>query len=181
MRRIAVFGGSFDPPHMGHVLCATWAWKVAGVDAVWVFPVYQHPYGKVLAAWDHRWAMCQRAFGGLGFVEVRDDERRNLEGRTFDLLQLLIADHRDVRFSLIGGTDTRDDLANWYRGEELMDMVDVIAVPRRGFDDDHQAALPAISSTMIRERLSVGTDVTELLPADVATYIQHHSIYNSGA
>jgi nicotinate-nucleotide adenylyltransferase len=176
-RRIALFGGSFDPPHLGHVLCATYAYLVGGVDAVWVLPVHHHPYGKDLASWEHRWAMCQATFGGLGFIELRDDEQRNSDGRTYDLIARLQREHPGLRFCLIGGTDTRADLGNWYRGSELLAQVDIIAVPRRGFDDQHPAALPAISSTAIRRRLEHSASLDGLLAPDVLAYIQQHGLY----
>ena len=175
--QVALFGGAFDPPHLGHVLCACWARSAGGVDAVWVLPAANHPYGKDMLAWEKRWSLCQLAFEGFGFVEVRDDELRNPNGRTFDLVQQLSAAHPDHEWALIGGSDTREDLPNWYRGEELRDMVDIIAVPRRGFDDN-PAALPEISSTLIRERIANGEDITGLVPATVQAAIAARSLYH---
>lgn len=177
---IALFGGSFDPPHLGHVLAATWARLVGGVDAVWVLPVARHAYGKHLSPWPQRWALCQAAFAPLPFVTLRDDELRNPEGYTFTLLERLRAAHPHDRFSLVGGTDTSRDLVNWYRGAELSTMLDVIAVPRRGFDDTHPAALPAISSTQVRDRLQHGAAVDELLPPAVAELIAANHWYHPG-
>lgn len=175
--RIALFGGSFDPPHLGHVLAATWARVVGGADEVWILPVARHAYGKHLSPWDQRWALCQAAFGPLGFTKLRDDELRNPQGYTVTLLERLRAEHPEASFSLVGGTDTSRDLPNWHRGAELVRMVDVIAVPRRGFDDSHPAALPAISSTLVRERMQRGEDVSGMLPAAVATLIAGRNWY----
>jgi nicotinate-nucleotide adenylyltransferase len=176
---IALFGGSFDPPHLGHVLAATWARLVGGVDAVWVLPVAKHAYGKHLSPWAQRWELCQAAFAPLGFATLRDDELRNPEGYTITLIERLRAANPQARFSLVGGTDTSRDLINWHRGAELARLVDVIAVPRRGFDDSHPAALPAISSTLVRERLQRGEAATELLPAAVTTLIANNGWYRA--
>jgi nicotinate-nucleotide adenylyltransferase len=177
--RIALFGGSFDPPHWGHVLAAAWALVAGRADRVWVLPAHHHPYGKPLSPWDQRWALCQAAFAGLGRAEVRDDERRNPSGFTIDLVTALRDAHPGNHWLLVGGTDTARDLRNWHRGQELERMIEVIAVPRRGYDE-HPAALPAISSTAVRERLAHGERVEELVPPAVAELIAAHGWYRRG-
>ena len=174
---VALFGGSFDPPHLGHVLCATYAYAVGEVDAVWVLPVHIHPYGKTMrASWADRLDLCLAAFAGFGFVQVRDDEERNPEGRTIDLVAALRRSHPDTAFSLIGGTDTHEDLVNWYRGPDLIEQVTIIPVPRSGFDDD-PTALPAISSSGIQERMAAGQPWEHLVPRGVATLIRERRLY----
>ncbi len=175
--RIALFGGAFDPPHLGHVLAATWAMSCAEVDEVWILPVAKHAYGKPMLPWPQRWELCRAAFSGLGFARLRDDELRNPEGYTFTLVERLRAAHPGHRWLLVGGTDTHRDLANWYRGADLARLVEVIAVPRRGYDDAHPAALPAISSTQVRERLRVGRPADDLLPAPVARILAINDWY----
>lgn len=177
MSSIALFGGAFNPPHLGHVLCATWAWAAADIDEVWVLPVADHPYGKDLLAWDVRWRLCEAAFSGLGFVRLCDDERRNPGGRTFTLLQGLRARHPGHRWHLIGGSDTEADLGNWYRGAELKDQVTVIPVPRRGYDEQDPLALPAISSSAVRQAIAVGGEWRRMVPAAVAAIIADAQLY----
>lgn len=177
--RIALFGGSFDPPHLGHVLCATWAHAMAGADEVWVLPVAEHPYGKQVQPWDTRWQLCEAAFAGLGFVRLRDDELRNPGGRSFDLLAELKRKESDHQWLLIGGSDTEQDLHNWYRGSELRQQVELVAVPRRGYDDGQPAALPAISSTEVRRRLAAGENVDQLLPRRVLALIRKQGWYRT--
>lgn len=173
---VALFGGSFDPPHLGHVLAATYAFSAGGADEVWVLPVAEHAYHKAMAPWEQRWALCQAAFTGLGFVRLMDDERRNAGGFSFNLVTALMRDHPGHRWSLVGGTDTARDLRNWHRGEELARLVEVIAVPRRGFDGQDQA-LPAISSSQVRERLAQGGDVAGWVPEAVARMIADNGWY----
>ena len=64
MSVLAVFGGSFDPPHVAHVLVAAWAHATAGADRVLVVPAGAHPFGKKSASFEDRVAMCERAFAG---------------------------------------------------------------------------------------------------------------------
>lgn len=176
--RIALFGGSFDPPHLGHVLAACYA-RVAGqADEVWVLPVAKHAYGKAISPWAQRWRLCQAAFAALPFVRLCDDELRNPAGYTIDLLAALAARNPGHRWLLVGGTDTARDLPNWHRGAELAELIEVIPVPRRGYDE-HPAALPAISSSLVRERLAAGDDAAALLPPAVAALIASEGWYGA--
>jgi nicotinate-nucleotide adenylyltransferase len=179
MLRIALFGGSFDPPHLGHVLAALWARSVGLADEVWVLPVWNHPYAKRLSPWEQRLELCRLAFADLPFVRVREDERDST-GYTVDLVERLAAARPDARFLLVGGTDTARDLPNWRRGAELAARIGIIAVPRGGVDD-HPGALPAISSTLVRERLAAGAPVDGLLPAAVARAIAAQGWYRRPA
>lgn len=172
---IALFGGSFDPPHLGHVLAAAWARLCGGADRVWVLPAANHPYAKALSPWTQRWELCRLAFADLPFAEVRDDELRS-SGYTIDLVEQLTRAHPGHRWLLVGGTDTARDLPNWKRGAELARLVEVLRVPRGGLDD-HPGALPAISSTLVRERLRAGGDVAGLLPRAVADEIARQGWY----
>ncbi len=175
--RIALFGGAFDPPHLGHVLAATYAYVVSRVDEVWVLPVAKHAYGKPLSPWAQRWSLCEAAFARLDFVRLRDDEQRNPSGYSFDLIRRLGDLHPDHRWCVVGGSDTSADIANWYRGPELLRLVEIIPVPRRGFDDQHPAALPAISSSAIRASLTRGDSVAELVPPAVELLIRREGWY----
>jgi len=178
--RIALFGGSFDPPHWGHVLAATWAQVEGRLDQVWVLPVARHPYGKPLAPWEQRWQLCQAAFGSLPFARLRDDERRNPSGFTFDLVQTLMRETPQAQWFLVGGGDTTRDLRNWHRGAELATLISVIQVPRGGYDRQ-AAAIPAISSTDIRERLAAGVPIGDSVPPGVAQLIAAHGWYGPPA
>ncbi|MBN8525571.1 MAG: nicotinate-nicotinamide nucleotide adenylyltransferase [Planctomycetes bacterium] len=175
MATIALFGGSFDPPHLGHVYAALHARVVGLADAVWVLPAARHPYAKDLRPWEQRWELCRLAFSDLPFVELRDDER-HLSGYTVDLVEALARAHPGHAWLLVGGTDTAVDLPNWKRGAELARLVRVHAVPRGGLDS-HPGALPAISSSLVRRLLAAGDDVGGLLPSRVAQRIAAEGWY----
>lgn len=147
MTKAAIFGGSFNPPHMAHVLCACYAKVVADLDEVWVLPSENHPYGKRLPPLHSRFLWCREAFRALDFVRIRMDERQNVSGYTYDLVRHLKRTYPHIEWYLIGGSDTANDMKNWHRGEELVKLVKVIEVPR---GNDHPASLPALSSTKVR-------------------------------
>ncbi len=175
MATIALFGGSFDPPHLGHVLAVAWARLCGGAERVWVLPAANHPYAKTLSPWAQRWRLCQLAFADLPFCELHNDELRST-GYTVDLVERLQRENPGHRWLLVGGTDTAKDMANWHRGAELMRLVEVLCVPRGGFDD-HSGALPAISSSLVRQRLGTGGDVSGLLTKTVAADIDRNRWY----
>ncbi len=177
MARIALFGGSFNPPHFGHVLAACMA-RCHGADQVWVLPAARHPYSKNLAPWDQRWALCRAAFEPLGpWCVVRPDELDNPNGYTVDLVEALARQHPEHQWQLVGGTDTARDLHRWHRGADLAALVSVIAIPRRGWDDTHPAALPAISSSDVRTAIAQGEAWENRVPPAVADLIHRHHWY----
>lgn len=158
MRYTALFGGTFDPPHLGHGMTITYALGLAEVDEVWVLPVADHPFGKRPAPFEARVAMCRLAFGLFGErVQVREDERDS-SGRTWDLLQLLRARHPERRFRLVLGSDQRASLDRWYRAEELLEAAPPIWVGRRGQQDQDtdDVVIPDYSSTAARAALLRG-------------------------
>jgi nicotinate-nucleotide adenylyltransferase len=175
---IALFGGSFDPPHLGHVYAALYARAVGGADEVWVLPAANHPYAKALTPWEQRWRLCRLAFADLPFARLRDDELRS-SGYTVDLVERLAREHPGHRWLLVGGTDTARDLPNWRRGTELARMIAVLAVPRGGLDA-HPGALPAISSTEVRTRIGSGQSLDGLVPTAVAQLISDEGWYRDG-
>lgn len=177
MATIALFGGSFDPPHLGHVYAALHARLVGGADQVWVLPAARHPYAKALRPWEQRWALCRLAFADLACVRLRDDELRG-SGFTIDLVERLALENPGTDWLLVGGTDTARDLPNWKRGNELARLVRVHAVPRGGLDA-HPGALPAISSSLVRERLAGGGSTDGLLPQAVVAMISAHGWYTA--
>jgi nicotinate-nucleotide adenylyltransferase len=173
---IALFGGSFDPPHLGHLLAACYARVVGMADEVWVLPVARHAWGKPLSPWDQRWQLCRAAFAPLPFAHVRDDETANGSGYTYDLVRRLKGEYPGYRWSLVGGSDTASDMPRWHRGQELAQLIEVIAVPRRGYDE-HPAALPAISSSLVRDRCAMGSTIDELVTPAVAALITINGWY----
>jgi nicotinate-nucleotide adenylyltransferase len=173
---IALFGGSFDPPHLGHLLAACYARLAGQADEVWVLPVARHAWAKPLSPWAQRWELCRTAFDPLPFVRLRDDELANDGGFTFELVSRLMGRHPGNRWSLVGGSDTAADLPRWHRGAELAQLIEIISVPRRGYDD-HPAALPAISSSLVRDRCAAGSTITELVTPAVAELIRANRWY----
>jgi nicotinate-nucleotide adenylyltransferase len=174
---IALFGGSFDPPHLGHVLAAAWVLATEPVDELWLVPVFQHPLAKKLAApFDLRVALCERAVEPLRGARVsRVEEELKGEGRTVDLLEHLQRTRPGDRFALVLGTDLALERPQWKRFERIAELARLIEIPRRGFSTD--ALLPEVSSTQVRALLASGGDASRLLPKGVLELIRSTGSY----
>jgi len=194
-RRVAVFGGSFNPPHAAHVLAAAYALSAAPVDEVLVVPVYQHPFSKELAPFDDRLAMCRLAVGWLPRVEVSAVERElGGESLTLRTLEHLAAEHPDWAMRLLVGADVVADLPKWHRFERVAALAPPIVLGRGGFAtpgdgsvaapplDVAEISLPRVSSTEVREALAARDleAVRWRLPTAVVDYIVERGLYGIG-
>src|SRR6185436_19281792 len=98
---VLFFGGSFDPPHVAHVLCVAHALSAGEFERALVVPVFEHAFGKRLCAFEHRLRMCELAFADLRNVEVSSVEAE-LERPSYTLrtLERLSREHPDWRLRL---------------------------------------------------------------------------------
>jgi len=179
---IAVFGGSFDPPHVAHVLAACWVLSATTVDRLLVVPTFQHPLGKEHGApYDDRVTMCRIAMEDLRRVEIsRLEEELGGAGRTLDLLEALGARMPGVRLRLVVGTDILAEKDRWHRWDAVAALAPPLVVGRGGFGDaDEGPTLPEISSTDLRDRLARGASTQGILPARVARFVAERGLYRS--
>jgi nicotinate-nucleotide adenylyltransferase len=177
--RVALFGGSFDPPHVAHQLAGLYVLETQPVDELWLVPCYKHPFEKDLAPFEDRLAMCARAVAALGpRARVSDCERQlGGESRTLRTVKALRAQHPENEFSLVIGADLEGELDSWYGAEELRRLVRFIVVGRTGFAGGDGPAMPAVSSTDVRQRLRAGGSADLLLPRAVLDYVRQKKLY----
>lgn len=185
-RRVAFFGGSFDPPHIGHVLATAYVLSTQDVDAVLVAPVYQHPFAKSLTSFDDRMAMCRLAFGWLPDVEISDVEARlGGESLTLRTLEHLVQERPHDAFRLVIGSDVVADLPKWHRFDRIAEIAPPLVLPRAlarltedGADESPPAqVLPAVSSSEIRQALaSAATGIPPLVRALVPRRVVDHIV-----
>jgi nicotinate-nucleotide adenylyltransferase len=181
IRRIAIYGGSFDPPHLGHVLSVAWAISAAEVDEVWIIPTWKHVFDKQHgASFEERISMCQLAFAPFRDVEVSDIERR-LGGvsRTLDTLDALETEHPDVVFRLLVGADVLPTIDRWYRWDEVAKVAPPLVIGRQGYPvpEGCPISIPNINSTDIRSGLANAADISGLVPTAVIEHIRLRDLY----
>jgi nicotinate-nucleotide adenylyltransferase len=182
-REVAILGGSFNPPHVAHLMAAYWALATQGVAEVWLLPSFRHPFGKSLAPYADRVRMCELAATPLRGVHVCTAEQELADdpqvGKTVRTLEYLAAKHPTLRFGLIVGTDILGETDKWYRWDRVKELARIIVVGRQGHPSGagQNPSLPPISSTEVRERLRKGEDVSAWVPAKVLRYIAEHGLY----
>jgi len=176
---VALFGGSFNPPHVGHQLAALYVLETAPVDALWLLPCFQHAFDKALEPFKHRVAMCGAMAAALG-PRVRVETIEGAMGgasRTLNTVKALRAAYPEHRFSLMIGSDLKAERQTWYGADELMTLVDFLVVGRAGADPSTTVAMPAISSTEVRQRLGTGLPVDAFVPRAVLKVIEERQLY----
>jgi nicotinate-nucleotide adenylyltransferase len=204
-RRVAFFGGSFNPPHVAHVLAVTYVLSVAPIDEVIVVPVYQHPFAKELAPYEDRLEMCRLALGWLPRVQISTLEGElGGESRTLRTLEHLVTAHPDWSMRLLVGADVVADLPKWHRFERIAKIAPPIVLGRVGVALSEspggagaasgagspglgegqllispEPVLPGCSSTEVRQALAAGDieGVRWQLPRAVLDYIVERGLY----
>lgn len=195
--RIGILGGTFDPPHIGHLVIADQARAQLKLDSVWFTPVGQPPHkeGSRVSQAHHRINMTKLAIGGnLNFEICLVDVERHPPHYTVDLFEILQAKYPEHEFSFIIGADSLIDLPRWQRPERLLEIARFgVAHRPRYIPDlaDLEVKLPGISQRIewvdtpltdlashdiqrrARERLPLRYVVTH----DVADYIREQGLY----
>ena len=184
-RRVAVYGGSFDPPHLGHVLSVAWTLSAGNVDEVWVIPTWQHAFGKEHGAdFDERFAMCERAFAPFRGVTVSDVER-HLGGvsRTLHTLEALASDHPENELRLLIGADVLPTTDRWHRWDAVARLAPPLVIGREGYPapEGCPVSIPNVSSTDVRVALDRGDDLSGLVPNAVIAQIRERGLYSGQA
>src|SRR6187402_1525400 len=187
-KSVAIYGGSFDPPHISHVLAATYALKIGGFERVLVVPVFAHAFHKQLTPFQHRARMCELAFAGIEGVEVSTVERElETPSLTLRTLEHLAAQHPDWNMRLLVGSDVLGETSKWHAFERVTELAPPFVVARPGYDhpDSRAVLLPDVSSTSIRAALSNPDDpdhaalLAVSVPRAVLAYIAEHQLYRA--
>lgn len=177
---LAVYGGSFDPPHLGHSLVGAYVLAACPVDRLLVVPVGQHPFAKRISPFEDRLRMCELAFADLRRLEVSSIEHE-LPGPslTLNTLTALQARYPGASLRLVIGSDLLPETQHWFEFERVRAIAPLIVVQREGHatPDGLGPPLPDISSTLVRERLRAGQPTDGLLNPQVAAYAQAHRLY----
>lgn len=181
VRHVALYGGSFDPPHLGHVLSVAWALSATDVDRVWIIPTWKHAFDKEhRASFEERFAMCELAFMPFRDVEVLPVEQRlGSVSRTLTTIQALESEHLDASFRLLIGADVLPTTDRWHQWDEVVRAAPPLVIGRQGYPVPEACpiSIPNINSTDIRTQLSKAGDVSGLVPASVIAYIRERGLY----
>lgn len=186
MKRIGILGGTFDPPHIGHLLIAEEVRIALSLDKVWFIPSSIPPHKQAaFSTATHRISMVKKAIqSNTSFVVKTLEIERIGKSYTVDTINILKEKYPDVEFYFIIGADMVEYLPKWHRIDELVKLVTFVGVNRLGFHVEStypilNIEVPTIdiSSTLIRNRIMNDISVNYLLPHLVYDYIKEQQLY----
>lgn len=172
--RIGIYGGAFNPPHVGHLKVMIHALAMGRLNRIHVVPVWNHPFGKNMVDFDDRFEMVTKMVRPhRRYIEVHDYERRFQTVLTIDLIEKLLEvqkNHwRKDTYVLIIGQDNLEISAKWAHWDELTKMIEILVVPDCGPE----------RSTLVREAYAAHDEVTvkKMVTPPVRTYIKKRKLY----
>ncbi len=179
---IALFGGSFNPPHRGHVAVVQALAASNQFDEIWIVPCLNHAFQKPLISYEDRLHLCHLAFDFLSpQVQVSEIEKeaKNTEGFTINLLQFLKHKYPEAHFFWVMGSDNQEERARWKDFDKVEKLAQIYPISRAGFEP---SPFPEVSSTEVREKIKQGGNLKKLellIPLGVLNYIQKKNLYRS--
>lgn len=188
---IGALGGTFDPPHYGHLALADAAVKELGLDKIIFIPAHIPPHKnhKIISSKNDRLAMLRLAIDGHPGFEISELEfERKGPSYSIDTLSRLKKTFPGDEIYFLLGADNVKEMEGWHRPEQIFDIAIVAAASRPGYVPAGKFAslvryfdmTPVdISSTMIRENIKSGKPITGLLPPSVEAYIIEKGLYRN--
>ena len=179
---IGIFGGAFDPPHIAHTLSCLYAIETSDIEQIWVMPCFKHPFEKNLSDFPLRIMMCTIAMRPLKDNVIVSEEEAELGdiSYTIDTIRALIDRYPEHIFSLIIGSDILLETDTWKEFDHIERLVNIVEIPRplkNAPNNHHTFYMPDISSTMIRNDIRAGKDVSAFLSRGVYDFIKKHKLY----
>ena len=181
-KQLVLFGGSFNPPHIGHAMICVWLKQALNARGIIMVPTFQHAFNKKSIHFDHRFKMCKLLAKTLNGVSVSNIERHlSTPNRTYDTIKQYTCSN----LALVIGSDLVMEVHRWYKWGEIQKMVKVIVVGRVGSKDynippnwyHYPITLSSTSSSDIRKMISDNKDIVGLVPSKVEKYIRKNDLY----
>jgi nicotinate-nucleotide adenylyltransferase len=190
MQRIGLFGGSFDPVHLGHLLVAQAAREELDLTRLFFVPAAQSPFKPERQPTPpiHRLRLLRLALAGWNWCEIDEQEiRRGGVSYSIDTVRDYAARYSGANLFYLIGADNAAALNKWRAADELAGLVEFVVIPRPGqagcdlrppFRGKQLVGLPlAVSSSEIRSRVKAGLALEPLVPAAVAEAIRNYGLY----
>jgi nicotinate-nucleotide adenylyltransferase len=178
MKKVAIFGGSFNPIHTGHIALAQAVQQQCGLDEVWLMVSPQNPLKRNdadLLDDSLRFEMAQKALEGVEGVKACDYEfHLPKPSYTWNTLQHLTKDYPDYTFTLLIGGDNWAHFQRWRHWKDILWHHDVIVYPRDEYQGTISVPLLNVSSTEIRKRVRAGQSISGLVPACIVSDVENY-------
>jgi nicotinate-nucleotide adenylyltransferase len=201
LRSLGILGGTFNPPHLGHLAIARAAQAELSLEQVLLIPARRPPHKPIAAdpGGERRLAMCALLLEGVdGLSACPLELERDGPSYTVDSLRAIGASHPNAELTFIVGADIASTLPSWREPAELLELAELAVAARAG--TDRRVVLEAlqplagrspvlfldapmldVSSSLARERAAAGEPIDELVGAAVASYIAGHGLYGARA
>lgn len=184
MKKIGIYGGTFDPIHHGHLILARDACETLGLDKMILVPaaVSPHKLDRAAAPAEIRLEMVRKSIEGESRFEVEDCEvRRGPPSYTIDTVEMIRLREPDAQIFYCVGEDHLAGLTSWHRFGELQRLVQFVLLDRPGFENktDYRVIRRHIdiSATEIRKRVAEGRSIRYLVPRAVEEIIRREELY----
>lgn len=187
-KRIGILGGTFNPPHLGHLFIAEEVRIALQLEEIWFIPTYTPPHKDEyqIDAIDRR-NMVDIAISDNKYFKLNTLElERKGKSYTIETVRTLKEEYNNYDFHFIIGADMVEFLPHWYKVDELIGLIPFIGVKRYGYQLETpypilEVDIPMmdISSTEIRERVKNGLSVKYMVPKDVYRYIREKGLYEN--
>lgn len=189
MKKVGILGGTFDPPHHGHLLIANEVLSTLELDEIWFMPngIPPHKQKSKRIQNQDRVQMLELAIRGNDQFKIEKSElERTGPSYTVDTMRVLTSTYRDYQFFFIIGADMIEYLPKWREIDKLVELVQFVGVQRPSYSHETNYPIlyvdvPAmeVSSSLIRERLKSGKSVRYLLPDSVLHFIKGGGLYGA--
>lgn len=195
--KIGIYGGSFNPPHLGHQMLANELASALCLDKLIIIPSNISPQKSNNGNIDptHRINMCKILFDDEKYIVSDCEIKRGGKSYTFDTLNFIKSQYNDAELYLFMGSDMLLSFHSWYRYEDILAMCTLCAVSRE--DDNTRTEMLRysenvlkkgnvqifkvtpfqVSSSLIRENIRAGVSCDGLIDAGIAAYIKEHNLY----
>ncbi len=188
-RKIGILGGTFDPPHLGHLIIANEVMVQLKLDEVRFMPNHEPPHKERHSGTtvENRLSMLEKSIEGNPSFSIETIEL-NRDGRsyTYDTMKELSQKNTEDDYYFIIGGDMVEYLPHWYKIEELLKLVQFVGTNRPNYNLESQYPITyvkvpmiEISSSMIRDRVKNGASIKYLLPENVIRYIEENHLYET--
>ena len=194
--RLGLFGGTFDPIHLGHLILAEQCRDACALDRVWLIVAGSPPHkpgGRTAVR--HRLEMVRIAIAGhLAFAASDIEAKRPGPHYSVETLEAIRRDHPDDELFFLIGADSLADLPSWREPERIAQLATIVVVNRPGLEEVDPSRLPdfgagshpltwvsippvGIASSDLRRRLAEGRSIRYMVPRGVEAYIETHGLY----
>lgn len=188
-----IYGGSFNPPHVGHQIACMWMMEALNAKEIIVTPTYKHAFGKELVSFEHRMKMCNLMCSlwadpefpeSPGNVWACDVEKElPLPNITLNTVKYFVETGRQVAVAI--GSDLVHDLDEWTGWNEVMELAEIVVIGRVGSNRtphdypmyEYPVDLSAVSSSQVRSMVRRDMDITGLVTKLNKEYIKEAELY----